>query len=715
MIHHNTSNLSFLKMHLLLKEMGIKNNSFFLRLDDPALMDVDPFDNTLDQITIARVLREVSNNVWYFLRECVRIPGGGARVPFELHRGALALTWALMLNLNPYVLWPRQCYKTTTMDAIYCWFFYWGPHNTNGVMFANEGPRVYENLEKLIEIRENLPTYLNLKDGAKDKENRTQIKNHGSNNSFTAIAPAQSEDRARNKGRGFSTQFMWYDEVAFIPHVNLIYNTALFAFSTASKMARDNNNPYHIAFSTTAGYLNSNEGKWAYHQLNSACDFSEILYDKSEEEVKRIIAEGSKNTFIRIEFKHYDLGKDEGYLEEQRSRVGDALDANDVINREVLGLWETVNTGHPLGQRRVALLKKADRKPLKTLIINDLYLLNLYKDPNSFDFNKPLVAGGDVSGNLSQDFTTFVVVDPSDMSVVATMRTNTLSLINFARAIAYVMTNVFQSLIYVPERNNTGIGLIDDLLDIAPSLSKRVYTHTDGKPGFLTNVHGREILFNEILKVAVDSYLNGISDKHILNEMIGLTRKRNGRIDHKPGEHDDMLIAYLIALWFCLHGNDLTHYIDPTIIMSKVSDSTSVERRKTMLEKKNGEMSLQEYGSQLRLKENTVMIGAAVESNIQRELGDEYGSPEALIENFRRNHSDSVSGTVGINEDVEDIDDEDLREMTIDELKELRVRKKVHKEDVDEEVNTSPFASNTKSTLGNNPNNVSISEFLKNY
>ena len=44
MIHYNTSNNSFLKVHLFLKKKGVKNNSFFLELYDETLKDIDPFD-----------------------------------------------------------------------------------------------------------------------------------------------------------------------------------------------------------------------------------------------------------------------------------------------------------------------------------------------------------------------------------------------------------------------------------------------------------------------------------------------------------------------------------------------------------------------------------------------------------------------------------------------------------------------------------------------
>lgn len=71
----NTENYSFLKMHKILKDMGIKNNKFFLKLYDKDLRYIDPLDEenlTLEQQ--AKIIREVKRNFWYFIREVVRIP-----------------------------------------------------------------------------------------------------------------------------------------------------------------------------------------------------------------------------------------------------------------------------------------------------------------------------------------------------------------------------------------------------------------------------------------------------------------------------------------------------------------------------------------------------------------------------------------------------------------------------------------------------------------
>ena len=111
-----TSNKSFLEMHYFLKAKGIRNNKFFLILYDRDLAGVNPRDPNLNEMMKAKILRECMTNIFYFLREIVRIPvqggevGGGSM--FKLHRGNLALIFGFVLNWNMFLELPRQHGKT---------------------------------------------------------------------------------------------------------------------------------------------------------------------------------------------------------------------------------------------------------------------------------------------------------------------------------------------------------------------------------------------------------------------------------------------------------------------------------------------------------------------------------------------------------------------------------------------------------------------------
>ncbi|MCO6740531.1 hypothetical protein KQH31_30585, partial [Streptomyces sp. CHA15] len=68
-----TSNESFLRLVALYGEMGVKNRFFPLALINPALKGVDPHCGILSDQTKIDIGLECRWNMWYFLREVVRI------------------------------------------------------------------------------------------------------------------------------------------------------------------------------------------------------------------------------------------------------------------------------------------------------------------------------------------------------------------------------------------------------------------------------------------------------------------------------------------------------------------------------------------------------------------------------------------------------------------------------------------------------------------
>ena len=57
----------------------------------------------------------------------------------------------------------------------------------------------------------------------------------------------------------------------------------------------------------------------------------------------------------------------------------------------------------------------------------------------------------------------------------------------------------------------------------------------------------------------MDLSANVVKDKTLIKQLSELVVK-NGRIDHPVKGHDDMVIAYLLALWFLLHSKNLDFY-----------------------------------------------------------------------------------------------------------------------------------------------------------
>lgn len=578
MIQYNTKNLSFLKMYTILKDFGVKNCDFFLELKDETLIDVDPLSENLDKETKLRVINEITNNPWYFLREVVRIPTAGIRRQFELSRATLAICWSLLNNLSSFIVLPRQCYKTYTICAMYLWFFYFGARNTEFMMFSYSDGILQGNLTRIKEMRDILPDYLNLYNPATDKDNAREMRfDTGSfYNHIRIKAPSKSPEEAAKAGRGFSTPCMWYDELNFIPQIGEIYDSASFAYKTVADIAKKSGSYHHRIMSSSVGRLDDESGMWGYNFLNSCCDFTEKMYDYDIETVKEMIFQNSTNSFLRIEYMYYDLSKPDTYLEEMKK---DST-SEEAFQREVLNRWQKTGGDHPLGKELVDKIAGQIHDPTDVLVIDDVYFLKLYRKIDEIDFNKTYVCGIDTGGNLLHDFSTFVVVDPTNYEVVAVMRTNQFSTNRFAKCVANILVNVFTNAIAVIERNYVGVALCDSLIENGYGLASRIYCSEDGKPGFATTSKTRPILYKDLLRVAVVNQYKQIHDTHIINEIIGLEVTRNGRIDHPKNGHDDTLMAYLFVRWFLAYAKNASSYLDVSLIGCSIEGESKIDQER---------------------------------------------------------------------------------------------------------------------------------------
>jgi len=575
-IHYNTSNVSAVKMSLILEDMGIKNNKFMLELLDEDLLDVNPFADDLTLLQKAKITHEIINNPWYYIREIVRIPTGGGLTPFEIHRGNLALIWAILNNISSFVIFPRQCYKTTSICAIYSYLFYWGSVHNRMCFIAHEDAAVKKNLQGVKDIRDNLPQWLNMFD-KNDRDNEKEMYNFSADNRVICRAPARNADAARKSGRGLSTPIQFFDEVAFIPYIYDMYDSISFAYGEVAKAAKRNGAPYHQVMATTAGFLNTPEGKWAHNFLNSCADFTELFYDMDITIVKDIIENGSTSGFLALSFMYYDLSKGDDYFDEQKKRVVNSLNPKDTLDREVLNIWKEQGVESPLGQERLERLISLVHKPRDYIVINNTYTMRVYVDIDKFNWNKPLVGGMDLSGNLKNDFSTLVITDPSTFEVIAVLRSNSQSTMLFALAIVSIMTDLCSGLILFPERNYNG-AVIDTIVSYVRNSKRRVYHENDDadRPGLFNSKKIRPILFNSILKVAIDEHGHKIHDKNIIEEIGSLIRLRNGRIDHPQNGHDDTLIAYLLSLYFLLYIENVGLYFDRSIILNQIPDNNII-------------------------------------------------------------------------------------------------------------------------------------------
>ena len=93
----NTCNKSFIDMYNFLIDNGVSNNRFMLILNNPELVNVDPWAPKLSLNMKEKVIEECKTNIWYYLREVIRFKDcGGDIVPFKLDKTNMALVYSLL-------------------------------------------------------------------------------------------------------------------------------------------------------------------------------------------------------------------------------------------------------------------------------------------------------------------------------------------------------------------------------------------------------------------------------------------------------------------------------------------------------------------------------------------------------------------------------------------------------------------------------------------
>lgn len=109
-----TTNDSFLRTADLFRQMGIKNASFILQLNNPMLLGVDPYDENLTEDQKLMVMHEAKNNFWYFLREICRLRPD---MKFKANRGNISFMWNYLNHITTYMIMPRQQGKLQPNNA----------------------------------------------------------------------------------------------------------------------------------------------------------------------------------------------------------------------------------------------------------------------------------------------------------------------------------------------------------------------------------------------------------------------------------------------------------------------------------------------------------------------------------------------------------------------------------------------------------------------
>lgn len=487
--------------------------------------------------------------------------------------------------------------------AIICYVMYIGGYNLEISLYTKDSDLVQANVGRIKAMRDGLPNYLVHKQ-IRDTDNKEGLSYEALKNRYRTAIAQKDKQGADNLGRGLTSPVVHGDEPAFCTNIEITYPVMMLSTVTAVENAKRAGQPHSNIFTTTAAPIDTARGRFAYEMVNKAMQFSELIYDlKNKEEAQALVRANSKNDMINGTFSYLMLGLTHKWYEDACRLSGATKEVND---RELLNEWKSGTDTALLDAETIKLINNNKHEPTFTEIISS-YVIRWYLERSIVESSafaqKRLILGMDSSENIGRDFTTLVLVDIATMAVVATFRCNESNTIKIGMFIAQFLLK-YRNVTFIPERNSTGTAIVDTIImmfqrnhvnpfrriynrvvqeystpemqriniDDASILDSSVRKHF----GFRTTGKTRPYLYKNTLIKATTMNATRINDTVLIGELSTLS-VINGRIDHTEDNHDDMVIAWLLACWLIYFGENLHYYgIDPRMIPTTITSNGEI-------------------------------------------------------------------------------------------------------------------------------------------
>lgn len=627
-IDTETSNKSFLRYSALLRDMGIKNHAFCLALHNKELQGIDPFDPNLSIEQIMMIALEAKENFWFYVRSLCKVPGTGLqRTPFRANRGNIALYWLFFNHVTMSLIQPRQTGKSFSTDMLHSYCLNIASTDTYIAMLTKDETLRGRALSRLKDIIDELPYYLNQKT-KKDVANTEEISIKRLDNRYRGLLPSKSPKAAMNVGRGLTAPIFHIDEIAFIYNIAITLPAALPATTAARAIADSKGEPYGNIFTTTAGKKDDPDGRYAYEIVTNSAVWSEKFLDAANiNELEKLIRANSPGGEFRVNctFSHRQLGYSDAWLKEQLEITGSKGEDAD---RDYFNIWTAGNQSSPFPVEIAERIRKSENPdPYIEISKTYGYITRWYIPLESIEQRmraSHYILGVDTSDAVGRDDIGLVLRDIKTGAVIADATINETNIIVFTKWLAQWLIT-YDNITLIIERRSSGASIIDLLLillveaNINPfqRIYNKVVQERDEKPerfaevskrfnynatelinkykatfGFATSgggVTSRTELYSTTLTNATKNTCDMVHSKQIIDQMLGLVIK-NGRVDHQDGEHDDLVIGFLLSYWMMTQGKNLSFYGINTrdiLVSNPISNNqrTSQDQTETLRQK----------------------------------------------------------------------------------------------------------------------------------
>lgn len=608
-LHLDTPNKSFVDICYILEDMGVKNNLWPLALHNQLLSGVDPHDETnLTLEQMAMITEECFENPWYYFREIARIPIQGSMKPsiVKANRGNLALWWCYFNHATTFLIQPRQTGKSVNIACLDRYLLNFGLVHSSIHALTKEDQLRRNDIERLKEYEEVLPTYLKRSVPKKDPNNQEYIYLSAVDNKYESHVPRMDEKGAYKVGRGFTSANIRIDEFAYISWLKATLTTILSTTNAAFVSARENNAHHGIVLATTAGKKDDRDGKFAYQILTDSFTFTDLIYDsKDHEDLKKMILAGSSNGFaVNCTFSHRMLGITDA---EHYENIKKAMISGEEADRDYFNVWTSGGRGSPLTPDQLDTIRANQREDFVAEIDPKMrYMTKWYvslKTRDKLMEEGNIAVGVDTSEAGGKDEIAMQYVDLTTLEVIGTCYVNHTNLIEYGQWF-FDQLQRWPKLVAIIERKSTGVSLIEQLLmsfklhgqnafkrlynsiiqdvekykDVMDEIRRGtkhtygdLYVQYKGAFGFKTSGSGdnaRSLLYGSVLQDAVRHAMDRINDIKTIDQIMGL-EVINNRVDHPKGGHDDGVVAWLLPMWFAKYGQNLQYYgIDTSTLMS---------------------------------------------------------------------------------------------------------------------------------------------------